>query len=46
MENISIKEKILRSIDPVIKNSSFVQIDNSKIPLLAKKLVVYQTFNV
>ncbi|MEK9134801.1 MAG: queuosine salvage family protein [Patescibacteria group bacterium] len=41
MENISIKEKILRSIDPVVKNSSSVRIDNSKITLLAKKLEKY-----
>ena len=41
MEDISIKEKILKSINPVIKNSSSVRIDNSRISFLAKKLEKY-----
>src|SRR3989304_5496069 len=35
---MTIKEKILDSIAPVLKSSSSVGIDESKIPLLAKKL--------
>ncbi|MFH1820596.1 MAG: queuosine salvage family protein [Candidatus Nealsonbacteria bacterium] len=41
MSNNSVKEKILISLDPVIKNSSSIRIDNSKIPFLAKKLEKY-----
>jgi len=41
VRNISIKEKILTSLNPVIKNSFSVRIDRSKISLLAKKLKKY-----
>jgi hypothetical protein len=38
MSNFSIKQKILTSIKPVVKNNSSVWIDDSKVLLLAKKL--------
>lgn len=35
---MTVKEKILKSLEPVLKAGVFVTIDESKIPILAKKL--------